>query len=226
MRRARASRRRPSAGGVPCAHRTGPSEGETDAGCRCSGGRAQAGGRRVHRRLPDELDHRGGSAPRHSPDHRAPGAHRRAHGGRVQPVELRASRGRLRDAERAGTENSFGGVAQAFSESVPLVVLPLGYSRALTNVPPNFSALLNYQHVTKSCEQVTVPAAVGDALRRAFTQARNGRPGPRSSRFPAICCRRRSPSRSRTSRRRSCGRDRIRTPSARRRARSWRPRGR
>ena len=77
-----------------------------------------------------------------------------------------------------GTENSFGGVAQAFSESVPLVVLPLGYSRALTNVPPNFSALLNYQHVTKSCEQVTVPAAVGDALRRAFTQARNGRPGP------------------------------------------------
>jgi acetolactate synthase-1/2/3 large subunit len=37
---------------------------------------------------------------------------------------------------------------------------------------------VNYQHVTKWCEQVTVAAAVPDAMRRAFTQARNGRPGP------------------------------------------------
>jgi acetolactate synthase I/II/III large subunit len=77
-----------------------------------------------------------------------------------------------------GTENAFGGVAQAYAESAPVVVLPAGYPRHLTNVPPNFSALLNFQHVTKSAEQVTVAAAVPDALRRAFTQARNGRPGP------------------------------------------------
>src|SRR4249920_2533605 len=53
-----------------------------------------------------------------------------------------------------GTENAFGGVAQAFSESVPLVVLPAGYQRSITDVPPNFSAFLNYQHVTKSVEQL------------------------------------------------------------------------
>src|SRR5712691_12223140 len=77
-----------------------------------------------------------------------------------------------------GTENAFGGVAQAYGDSVPIVVLPAGYPRALTNVPPNFSALLNFQHVTKSAEQVTVPGSVPDALRRAFTQVRNGARGP------------------------------------------------
>ena len=77
-----------------------------------------------------------------------------------------------------GAENSFGGVAQAYSESVPLVVLPAGYPRARTNVEPNFSSLVNFQHVTKSLEQVTVPSEAPNAIRRAFTQARNGRPGP------------------------------------------------
>ena len=77
-----------------------------------------------------------------------------------------------------GVENSFGGVAQAYSESVPMVVLPAGYARGRTNVQPNFSSLVNFQHVTKSVEQVTVPADVPGAIRRAFTQARNGRPGP------------------------------------------------
>src|SRR5579884_3124074 len=73
-----------------------------------------------------------------------------------------------------GTENAFGGVAQAFGDSAPIVVLPAGYPRRLTNVPPNFNAFLNFQHVTKSVEQVTTAAAVVDALRRAFTQAKNG----------------------------------------------------
>ena len=77
-----------------------------------------------------------------------------------------------------GTENAFGGVAQAFGESVPIVVLPGGYPRTMTTVPPNFSAYLNFQHITKSAEQVTVAAAVPDALRRAFTQVKNGRPRP------------------------------------------------
>jgi acetolactate synthase-1/2/3 large subunit len=77
-----------------------------------------------------------------------------------------------------GTENAFGGVAQAFGESVPIVVLPGGYPRALATVPPNFNAYLNFQHITKSAEQVTVAAAVPDALRRAFTQVKNGRPRP------------------------------------------------
>src|SRR5687767_9713163 len=48
-----------------------------------------------------------------------------------------------------GTENAFGGVAQAYGDSSPIVVLPAGYARTMTAVPPNFSAYLNYQHITK-----------------------------------------------------------------------------
>ena len=77
-----------------------------------------------------------------------------------------------------GTENSFGGVAQAFGDSVPIVVLPGGYPRKLLNIPPNFSSFLNYQHVTKWAEQVILPESVPDAMRRAFTQVKNGRPRP------------------------------------------------
>jgi acetolactate synthase-1/2/3 large subunit len=77
-----------------------------------------------------------------------------------------------------GTENAFGGVAQAYAESVPLVVIPAGHPRAQSGVKPNFSAATNFRNVTKSVEQITVPQMVPDAMRRAFTQAKNGRPGP------------------------------------------------
>ena len=77
-----------------------------------------------------------------------------------------------------GVENSFGAVAQAFSEAVPLVVIPGGSARAQSWVKPAFNATLNYQHITKWAEQVTTPGGAVAAMRRAFTQARNGRPGP------------------------------------------------
>jgi thiamine pyrophosphate-dependent acetolactate synthase large subunit-like protein len=84
-----------------------------------------------------------------------------------------------------GIENAFGGVAQAFGESSPIVVLPAGYPRRIANVTPNFNSLLNFQHVTKSVEQVTCADAIPDALRRAFTQVRNGRPQPVMVEIPA-----------------------------------------
>src|SRR5438552_19187745 len=83
-----------------------------------------------------------------------------------------------------GAENAFGGVAQAYGDSVPIGVLPGGYPRRITNVPPNFNSFLNFQHVTKWCEQVIMPDAVPDAMRRAFTQVKNGRPRPVLVEFP------------------------------------------
>ncbi len=77
-----------------------------------------------------------------------------------------------------GAENAFGGVAQAYGDSVPILVMPGGYARRLTNTAPNFNSFLNFQHVTKWTEQVTLGAAVPDVMRRAFTQVRNGRPRP------------------------------------------------
>jgi thiamine pyrophosphate-dependent acetolactate synthase large subunit-like protein len=83
-----------------------------------------------------------------------------------------------------GTENSFGGVAQSWGDSVPVVVLPAGYPRNLNNVEPNFNAFLNYQHITKWIEQVTLADVTPEAMRRAFTQVKNGRPGPALIEFP------------------------------------------
>ncbi|MBS11904.1 MAG: hypothetical protein CME19_09935 [Gemmatimonadetes bacterium] len=77
-----------------------------------------------------------------------------------------------------GTENAFGGVAQAYGDSHPILVLPGGFSRTLSHIKPNFQAYLNFQHVTKMCEAINVPEAVPEIMRRAYTQLRNGRPGP------------------------------------------------
>ncbi len=84
-----------------------------------------------------------------------------------------------------GSENAFGGVAQAYGDSVPIVVIPMGYSRSLTNIPPNFNSFINYRHITKSCEQVALPQVVPEALRRAFTQVRNGRSRPALVEIPS-----------------------------------------
>ncbi|MFP6796379.1 MAG: thiamine pyrophosphate-requiring protein, partial [Pseudomonadales bacterium] len=77
-----------------------------------------------------------------------------------------------------GSENAFGGVAQAYSESVPILVLPAGYPRRLANYYPNFNSTLNMRHVTKWAEPLTMGRAVPEVMRRAFSQLRNGRPGP------------------------------------------------
>src|SRR6266853_2531786 len=83
-----------------------------------------------------------------------------------------------------GTENAYGGVAQSFGDSCPVVVLPAGYARNINQVHPNFNAALNFRNITKLSEQVTVADATVEALRRAFTTVRNGRPGPVLVEFP------------------------------------------
>ena len=77
-----------------------------------------------------------------------------------------------------GAENAFGGVAQAYGESVPILVMPMGYARKLAHVQPNFSSVLNMKHVTKSAEPILSAADIPDIMRRAFTQLRHGRGGP------------------------------------------------
>ena len=77
-----------------------------------------------------------------------------------------------------GTENSVGGVAQAYAESAPLVAIPAGYDRPKTGVDPKFNSFLTYQPIAKTCEQLTDPDAVDETMRRAFNAARNGRPRP------------------------------------------------
>ena len=77
-----------------------------------------------------------------------------------------------------GTENAYGGVAQAYSESIPVLVLPQGYARRLAHVPDNYNATVQMAGVTKSAEPINLAAETANIMRRAFTQLRNGRPRP------------------------------------------------
>ena len=77
-----------------------------------------------------------------------------------------------------GTENAYGGVAQAYGESVPILVIPMGYARSIAHVKPNFNATLSFQSITKSAEPISSAQEIPNVMRRAFTQLRNGRPGP------------------------------------------------
>jgi acetolactate synthase-1/2/3 large subunit len=84
-----------------------------------------------------------------------------------------------------GIENAFGAVAQAYSEGVPLVVIAGGTTRGQHYMKPYFSSSLNFRHITKQAETVTMPEMLVPALRRAFSIARNGRPGPTLVEIPA-----------------------------------------
>jgi thiamine pyrophosphate-dependent acetolactate synthase large subunit-like protein len=77
-----------------------------------------------------------------------------------------------------GAESAFGGVAQAYSESVPVLVLAQGYPRRLSHVADNFNATAAMARVAKHAEPITTAAETANVMRRAFTQMRNGRPRP------------------------------------------------
>jgi thiamine pyrophosphate-dependent acetolactate synthase large subunit-like protein len=77
-----------------------------------------------------------------------------------------------------GAENGFGGVAQAFSESVPILLLPAGMPRDKRGVHPNFYPTRSYETITKWSEEMNMVERIPDLMRRAFTKLRTGRPGP------------------------------------------------
>ena len=77
-----------------------------------------------------------------------------------------------------GSENSMGGIAQAFSDNVPILYLPGGPALSQYAVRPNFSPARTYQSVSKLAEVIIQPNQVASTMRRAFHALRNGRPGP------------------------------------------------
>ncbi|HEV2121159.1 MAG TPA: thiamine pyrophosphate-binding protein, partial [Chloroflexota bacterium] len=77
-----------------------------------------------------------------------------------------------------GIENAFGGVAQAFSDSIPILLLPGGEDQHRLGVPTSFDPLPPYSHVTKWSARANFPDRIPALLRRAFTQLRTGQPGP------------------------------------------------
>ena len=77
-----------------------------------------------------------------------------------------------------GAENCFAGVAQAFADSVPMLVLPGGEPLSRQGIAPTFEARRNFQHVTKWAAQIHKVEDIPRLMRHAVTQMKSGRPGP------------------------------------------------
>src|SRR5436309_1267310 len=56
-----------------------------------------------------------------------------------------------------GAENSYAGVAQAFANAIPILLLPGGTERRRADILPNFAAARNFERVCKWA--TTVPTA-------------------------------------------------------------------
>ena len=114
----------------------------------------------------------------------------------IRPNEIRQERGGINAADGysrqtlgkqigvfaaqdgPGVENSFGGIAQAYGEAVPMLFLPQGAGLDKYSIAPNFSAVRNYEGVTKLALSIDQVTKVTREMRRAFHAIRQGRPGP------------------------------------------------
>jgi acetolactate synthase-1/2/3 large subunit len=77
-----------------------------------------------------------------------------------------------------GIENAFAGVAQAYSENVPLLVIPAGMSLARQYNQPVFRAADSFRTVTKWSAIAHHVQELPDLMRRAYHAMRSGKPGP------------------------------------------------
>ena len=77
-----------------------------------------------------------------------------------------------------GAENAFGGVAQAYADSVPILLLPGGQPLSRTGVRPGFDAVDHYKGVTKWAGYINMVERIPEMMGRAFSQLRHGRLGP------------------------------------------------
>ena len=77
-----------------------------------------------------------------------------------------------------GIENAFAGVAQAYSENVPMLVIPAGFGGERQYIKPTFRAAEVYAPVTKWSAMASSTKELPDLMRRAYQAMRSGKPGP------------------------------------------------
>jgi acetolactate synthase-1/2/3 large subunit len=84
-----------------------------------------------------------------------------------------------------GIENAFPGIAQAYSENVPLLVIPAGLPLARQYVRPTFRAVDVYRPVTKWSALAHTVEELPELMRRAYHAMRSGKGGPVLIEIPA-----------------------------------------
>ena len=88
----------------------------------------------------------------------------------------------------AGSENAFAGVAQAHTDSTPLLFLPGHPGTSYVDQPPTFDSTANYAATTKMAQKVLAADLMPIKLRQAFTALRSGRPQPVMLELPGDVC--------------------------------------
>lgn len=78
----------------------------------------------------------------------------------------------------AGIQNAYAGVAQAWADSSPILVLPDVTKRRLLRTFPCYNAFDSYRNISKWADTILFADQIPDLMRRAFTVLRTGRPGP------------------------------------------------
>ncbi len=84
-----------------------------------------------------------------------------------------------------GAENAFSGVATAFNDAVPVLLLPTGAPMDKAGLVPYFDSVRGYAPVAKWTERINLRSRVPDIMRRAFSLLRMGRRGPVLVEIPA-----------------------------------------
>ena len=77
-----------------------------------------------------------------------------------------------------GAENSYGGIAQAFSDSVPIMFLPDGIPLINSDVSPSFISSKNFKEITKWSQSINDSNRIVPLMKRAFHSLKNERPSP------------------------------------------------
>src|SRR2546423_965751 len=77
-----------------------------------------------------------------------------------------------------GIENAFPGIAQAFAENVPILVIPGTFPLERHYVRPNFRAADVYRPVTKYSALAHTVQELPELMRRAYQALRSGKGGP------------------------------------------------
>ena len=77
-----------------------------------------------------------------------------------------------------GIENAFAGVAQAYAENVPVLVIPAGFGADRQHVKPTFRSAEVYAPVTKYSVMASSVQELPHVMRRAYQAMRSGKPGP------------------------------------------------
>ncbi|MEE2745621.1 MAG: thiamine pyrophosphate-requiring protein, partial [Pseudomonadota bacterium] len=77
-----------------------------------------------------------------------------------------------------GIENAFPGVAQAFSENVPILILPGGLGLSRQYQHPTFSAVDVFRPITKMAARAHSVQELPELLLRAYQSMRAGKGGP------------------------------------------------